>query len=78
MGFFRYKDGREVQPGDNVTLQADGTLRRLIIRSAETSDAGSYTCQAGSNSVEFTVNVRGITELCALNTFFACLRSRRQ
>lgn len=53
-----YKDGCEIQPSDNVTLQAEGTMRRLIIRSAETSDAGSYTCRAGSNSMEFTVNVR--------------------
>ncbi|XP_068575863.1 obscurin-like protein 1a [Cebidichthys violaceus] len=53
-----YKDGCEIQPTDNITLQAEGSLRRLIIRSAETSDAGSYTCQAGNNSMEFTVNVR--------------------
>ncbi|KAM9327865.1 obscurin-like protein 1a [Pholidichthys leucotaenia] len=53
-----YKDGCELQPSDNITLQAEGTMRRLIIRSAETSDAGSYTCQAGNNSVEFTVSVR--------------------
>ncbi|XP_031147521.1 obscurin-like protein 1a [Sander lucioperca] len=53
-----YKDGCEIRPTDNITLQAEGTMRRLIIRSAETSDAGSYTCQAGNNSVEFSVNVR--------------------
>ncbi|XP_041637515.1 obscurin-like protein 1a [Cheilinus undulatus] len=53
-----YKDGCEVKPSDNITLQAEGTMRRLIIRSAETSDAGSYTCQAGNNSMEFTVNIR--------------------
>ncbi|XP_078147331.1 obscurin-like protein 1a [Centroberyx gerrardi] len=53
-----YKDGCEIQPSDNITLQAEGTMRRLIIRSAETTDAGNYTCQAGSNSIGFTVNVR--------------------
>ncbi|KAK2857016.1 hypothetical protein Q5P01_005751 [Channa striata] len=53
-----YKDGLEIQPSDNITLQAEGTMRRLIIRSAEVSDAGSYTCQAGSNSMEFVVNIR--------------------
>ncbi|KAM6958098.1 obscurin-like protein 1a [Tautogolabrus adspersus] len=53
-----YKDGCEVKPADKITLQAEGTMRRLIIRSAETSDAGSYTCQAGNNSLEFTVNVK--------------------
>ncbi|XP_034007059.1 obscurin-like protein 1a [Trematomus bernacchii] len=53
-----YKDGCEIQPTENITLQAEGTMRRLIIRSAETSDAGSYTCQTGNNSMDFTVNVR--------------------
>lgn len=52
------KDGCEIQPSDHITLQADGTMRRLIIRSAETTDAGAYVCQAGNNSMEFTVNVR--------------------
>ncbi|XP_058472406.1 obscurin-like protein 1 [Solea solea] len=53
-----YKDGSEIQPSDNITVQTEGTVRRLIIRSADTSDAGSYTCRAGNNSVDFTVNVR--------------------
>ncbi|XP_046886415.1 obscurin-like protein 1a isoform X2 [Hypomesus transpacificus] len=53
-----YKDGREVQPSENVTLQAEGTMRRLILRSAEASDAGSYTCQAGNSSMTFTVHVK--------------------
>uniref|UniRef100_UPI0037E7F21D obscurin-like protein 1a n=1 Tax=Semicossyphus pulcher TaxID=241346 RepID=UPI0037E7F21D len=53
-----YKDGCEVKPSDNITLQAEGTMRRLIIRSAETSDAGSYTCRAGNNSMEFNVNIK--------------------
>ncbi|XP_054646786.1 obscurin-like protein 1a isoform X1 [Dunckerocampus dactyliophorus] len=53
-----YKDGCEIEPSDNFTVQAEGTLRRLIIRSAEAADAGSYTCQAGNNSMEFIVNVR--------------------
>ncbi|XP_074520910.1 obscurin-like protein 1a [Halichoeres trimaculatus] len=53
-----YKDGCEVKPSDNITLQAEGTMRRLIIRSAETSDAGSYTCRAGNNSMDFTVNIK--------------------
>uniref|UniRef100_A0A8C5BIN0 Obscurin-like protein 1 n=1 Tax=Gadus morhua TaxID=8049 RepID=A0A8C5BIN0_GADMO len=50
------KDGREIQPSDNFTLQAEGGLRRLIIRSAEVADAGAYTCHCGDRSVEFDVN----------------------
>ncbi|XP_028325054.1 obscurin-like protein 1a [Gouania willdenowi] len=53
-----FKDGCEIQPSENITLQAEGTMRRLIVRSAETSDAGKYTCQAGNDSMEFTVDVR--------------------
>ncbi|CAL8307260.1 unnamed protein product [Merluccius merluccius] len=52
------KDGREIQPSDNITLQADGTLRRLIVRSAEVGDAGAYSCCCGDRSVDFDVHVR--------------------
>ncbi|CAM9153962.1 unnamed protein product, partial [Lampetra planeri] len=54
-----WKDGCQIVPSDNITLQAEGTMRRLIIRSAEASDAGSYVCRAGSSSMEFSVSVRG-------------------
>lgn len=54
----RYKDGCEIHHSENITLQAEGTMRRLIIRSADASDAGIYTCQAGNNSIEFSVNIR--------------------
>ncbi|XP_028999000.1 obscurin-like protein 1a [Betta splendens] len=53
-----FKDGCEIQPSDNITLQAEGSMRRLIIRSADISDAGSYTCQTGNNSMKFTVNIK--------------------
>ncbi|XP_035248901.1 obscurin-like protein 1 isoform X9 [Anguilla anguilla] len=53
-----YKDGAEVQPSSNVTIQADGTMRRLILRSAQLSDAGIYTCRAGDNALIFKVNIR--------------------
>ncbi|XP_045078361.1 obscurin-like protein 1a isoform X2 [Coregonus clupeaformis] len=53
-----YKDGVEVQASDNITIQTEGTMRRLIIRCAETSDAGTYSCQSGDNSLSFTVNIK--------------------
>ncbi|CAB1327738.1 unnamed protein product [Coregonus sp. 'balchen'] len=43
---------------DNITIQTEGTMRRLIIRCAETSDAGTYSCQSGDNSLSFTVNIK--------------------
>ncbi|KAJ8003890.1 hypothetical protein DPEC_G00153090 [Dallia pectoralis] len=53
-----YKDGLEVHASDNITIQTEGTLRRLIIRCAESSDAGTYRCQSGDNGLSFTVNIK--------------------
>ncbi|KAJ8349563.1 hypothetical protein SKAU_G00246930 [Synaphobranchus kaupii] len=53
-----YKDGAEIQPSNNVTIQADGASRRLILRSTQLSDAGTYTCRAGDNALIFKVNIR--------------------
>uniref|UniRef100_A0A8C8EII2 Obscurin-like protein 1 n=1 Tax=Oncorhynchus tshawytscha TaxID=74940 RepID=A0A8C8EII2_ONCTS len=65
-----YKDGVEVQASDNITIQTEGTMRRLIIRCAETSDAGTYSCQSGDNSLSFTVNIKGM--YCTLAYMFSC------
>ncbi|KAL1022128.1 hypothetical protein UPYG_G00022490 [Umbra pygmaea] len=53
-----YKDGLEVQASDKITIQAEGTMRRLIIRCADTTDAGTYRCQSGDNGLSFTVNIK--------------------
>ncbi|XP_076159377.1 obscurin-like protein 1a [Alosa pseudoharengus] len=52
------KDGVEVQASDNVTVQTEWIMRRLIIRSADRMDAGTYTCHAGDSSMSFTVNIK--------------------
>uniref|UniRef100_A0AAY4B1Y8 Obscurin like cytoskeletal adaptor 1a n=1 Tax=Denticeps clupeoides TaxID=299321 RepID=A0AAY4B1Y8_9TELE len=52
------KNGVEIQMGENITVQAEGKMQRLIIRAAELQDAGTYTCIAGENRAEFTVNIR--------------------
>ncbi|KAJ8012450.1 hypothetical protein DPEC_G00042890 [Dallia pectoralis] len=53
-----YKDGFEVLSSDNVTIEADGTNRKLIINSAQLSDLGTYTCRAGDSALMFKVNIR--------------------
>ncbi|XP_051568454.1 obscurin-like protein 1a isoform X1 [Myxocyprinus asiaticus] len=53
-----FKDGTEVLQSDNITIQSEGTMRRLIIRSAELVDAGMYTCQAGDHTTSFSVNIK--------------------
>lgn len=54
-----YKDGTELQQGQNITFQAEGTKRNLKIHSAQLSGTGIYTCRTGDNVLMFKVNVRG-------------------
>ncbi|XP_018538688.1 LOW QUALITY PROTEIN: obscurin-like protein 1 [Lates calcarifer] len=53
-----YKDGTEMQPSNNVTIEAEGTKRNLTIHSAQLSDTGTYTCRAGDNVLIFKVTIR--------------------
>ncbi|XP_029968646.1 obscurin-like protein 1 [Salarias fasciatus] len=53
-----YKDGSELHSSSNVSMQAEGTDRTLIIRSSQLSDTGTYTCRAGDNILIFKVNIR--------------------
>ncbi|XP_029980227.1 obscurin-like protein 1 [Sphaeramia orbicularis] len=53
-----YKEGTEIQPSENITIQTEGTKRGLTIHSAKLSDAGVYTCRTGDNILIFKVNIR--------------------
>ncbi|XP_067300486.1 obscurin isoform X2 [Pseudorasbora parva] len=53
-----YKDGVELKSSDNVLIETENSLRRLIILSAQLSDSGTYTCRAGDSALIFKVNVR--------------------
>lgn len=54
-----YKDGAQVQPCDNITMQVEDTKRNLTIHAAQPSDTGTYTCRAGDNILMYKVNIRG-------------------
>ncbi|XP_075566432.1 obscurin-like protein 1 [Pelecanus crispus] len=51
------KDGEAVPLDDVIAVQADGCVRRLLLRSAGPSDTGTYTCDAGDDAVSFVVTV---------------------
>ncbi|KAM6332791.1 obscurin-like protein 1 [Podargus strigoides] len=51
------KDGEAVPPDDIIAVQAEGCVRRLLLRSAGPSDTGIYTCDAGDDAVSFVVTV---------------------
>ncbi|CAN8218713.1 unnamed protein product, partial [Coccothraustes coccothraustes] len=51
------KDGKAVPLDDIIAVQAEGCVRRLLLRSACPSDTGVYTCDAGDDAVTFVVTV---------------------
>lgn len=54
-----YKDGKQLSPSASVYVDSKGTLRQLVIRSAELKDAGQYTCEVGTEKLAFNVQVAG-------------------
>lgn len=63
-----YKDGVELKSSNNVLIELENDIRRLIILSAQLSDSGTYTCRAGDSALVFKVNVRGQWDYSHNNT----------
>lgn len=57
-----YKDGLEVEEGQNFILEVDGALRRLVIPMSTVDDTGEYVCDTEDDSVTFLVTIAGINE----------------
>uniref|UniRef100_A0A8B9NAL4 Obscurin like cytoskeletal adaptor 1 n=1 Tax=Accipiter nisus TaxID=211598 RepID=A0A8B9NAL4_9AVES len=54
-----YKDGEEVEAGENLVLEQEGPWRRLVLPCARPQDAGEFVCDAGGDSVFYTITVAG-------------------
>ncbi|XP_048342589.1 obscurin-like protein 1 isoform X3 [Sphaerodactylus townsendi] len=52
-----YKDGEEVEEGERLLLESEGTHQRLIISSAQVQDSGEFVCDAGGDSAFFNVTI---------------------
>ncbi|XP_035532988.1 obscurin-like protein 1 isoform X18 [Morone saxatilis] len=63
-----YKDGVKLFPQNGWDIQSNGTLRRLIIPSAEVLHSGLYSCETSDDTMHFTVDIKAppvrITTLC--------------
>ncbi|XP_051937930.1 obscurin-like protein 1 isoform X2 [Hippocampus zosterae] len=53
-----YKDGMKLFPHKEQDIQSNGTLRRLVVPSAEPVQEGQYHCQTSDGTVRFTVGMR--------------------
>lgn len=53
------RDGVELKESSKYEIRKDGLSRTLIVKSAETKDCGTYSCQTSNDKVEFKVQVKG-------------------
>ncbi|XP_071341034.1 obscurin isoform X3 [Trachinotus anak] len=56
-----YKDGVRLFPQNGWDIQSNGTLRRLIIPSAELLHSGLYSCETSDDTIHFTVDIKAPT-----------------
>lgn len=70
-----FRDGVELKEGKKYEMRKDGFSRTLIVKSSESKDSGSYSCQTTEDKLEFKVQVKGVlrTELVH-NTEILCRR----
>lgn len=54
-----YKNGMELQTVEGLHIQSEGTMRRIVIQSAEFSHSGVYCCDAIDDVIRFNVEVEG-------------------
>ncbi|XP_035187070.1 obscurin-like protein 1 isoform X5 [Oxyura jamaicensis] len=52
-----YKDGEEVEEGESLVLEREGTRCRLVLPCARPQDAGEFVCAAGDTSVSYHIMV---------------------
>ncbi|NXY49636.1 OBSL1 protein, partial [Ceuthmochares aereus] len=52
-----YKDGEDVEVGENLLLEQEGPRHQLVLPCAQPQDTGEYVCDAGGDSVFYTVTV---------------------
>ncbi|XP_056911820.1 obscurin isoform X4 [Takifugu flavidus] len=53
-----FRDGVELKESKKYEMRKDGFSRTLIVKSTETKDSGSYSCQTAQDKLEFKVQVK--------------------
>lgn len=54
-----YKNGVELHSIEGLHIQSEGTMRRIVIQSADFSHSGVYSCDAIDDVIRFNVEVEG-------------------
>lgn len=54
-----FKDGVQLLQQTGLDIQSEGTVRKMIIQSAEPKHSGIYSCEAEDDRIAFKVDVAG-------------------
>lgn len=54
-----FRDGVELKESNKYEMRKDGFSRTLVVKSTESKDSGSYSCQTADDKLEFKVQVKG-------------------
>lgn len=54
-----FRDGVELKESNKYEMKKDGFSRTLIVKSTESKDSGSYSCQTADDKLDFKVQVKG-------------------
>ena len=54
-----HKAGKEIKPGKDVEITSDGTIHRLILKSAKKEDAVEFTAKLPSDKTSAKLTVEG-------------------
>ena len=57
-----YKDGKLLTSSKTVFMETKGKSRQLVIEKVEKKDSGEYTCEVGTEKLNFKLQVAGRKE----------------
>lgn len=66
-----FRDGVELKVSSKYEMKKDGLSRSLIVKSSETKDSGTYSCQTADDKLEFKVQVKGRSQKLLRHSLFA-------
>lgn len=64
-----YADGTEIHEQKGLDIQSQGSIRTLVVQSAELSHTGVYSCKTTDDGIEFHVEVKGETKILVFSVF---------
>ncbi|XP_029444171.1 obscurin isoform X11 [Rhinatrema bivittatum] len=53
-----YRKGQEVKQSKEVSIESEGTSRRLVLHSVKPGDSDTYSCQIPADAIQFNLQVK--------------------